>query len=172
MKGAVRVLICVSSVFDLWLKNLAKRAATTRFAATARCWSSSEIEKLASRLGVGQVAEVILDGFAMALRHALGQLLQSPGLFARGQRAPVLHQLLDLGDIYIARTALGHEARLRGGVLRSVAFRGTVARLTAGTIAAVGSGPAFVFVLQLLNELVEAGGRVLFVLFRVRGSPG
>src|SRR5262245_46610140 len=71
-------------VFVILFVFLAKRAATTRFAATAR-FGSQAIERLAPRLGVGQVAEVVLDGFAMALRHALSQLLQSPGLFARGQ---------------------------------------------------------------------------------------
>src|SRR5205823_3137923 len=106
---------------------------------------------------LGEIAEVILDGFAVARRHALGQVLKGTGLLARGHPAPFLDELAHLdgidasGAAALRKRAIGHG---RVGVVPGTGLAAAV-----GAAAAVGlplAGLLLGLVLQLLDQFVEA----------------
>src|SRR5262249_32051084 len=112
---------------------------------------------------VAEAFEVRLDGLAVLVRQAPGQVLDDPLPFFLGQGAPFLGNLLQtlvvnrastavVGDIAVLhRTTCISTRRTAGAAIRSATPVGSAAA-------------AFLLVLQLLDQFVEAVDDVLLDL--------
>src|ERR1700681_4436176 len=96
-----------------------------------------------SRGSQSEIAEIVLNGFAMPGRHSLGQFLESAGLLARRHASPFLDQLAHLDGIDAPGAAARRQRAVGHGLIGVVPRTWSIARLAAvGATAVVGRAGA------------------------------